>query len=172
MADYDEEIGGSSVRKRRWYEIVSGIFAQAVSMATLLYGEDATNNRLKVEAQPADADSVLETLQNGATGAGTGTAINVKGYKSVTFRVNGTSGTWNGGFQATMDDTNWYYIQVTPLDTGTAVNGSATQFNPSATTVDNVYTIANLPVAISQIRFNIVSRTSGTINVTSRKFAR
>ena len=168
MADIKTTISG--LFSKLWVDLggTTG-YAEAVSLETQIAGEEIANDRLRTEVKPVDSDSVQELLQDSVTAAGTGTAINVKGYKSVTFRVNATSGTWNGGFQAMMDDTNWYYIQVTPVDTGTAINGSATQFNPAAATVDNLYTLASLPVGLSQIRFNLAARTSGTLIVASRK---
>lgn len=172
MADLTVPVGGNANFLLKYSDLGSSAYAPAVSLASLLAGEDQVNNRLKVEMQPADTDSVLETLQNAVTSAGTGTAISTKGYKGLTFRVVATSGTWNGGMQATIDDTNWYYVQLTRLSDGTNLPGSATQFNPVTAVVDDLFTLSFPNIAISQVRFNFAVRTSGTLTVTSRKAPR
>lgn len=150
----------------------SGTVATQVALATILAGENQVLQRFDVDMKPGDTDSILETLQNAVTATGVGTAINTKGFKGLTFRVVGTSGTWTGGLQGTIDDTNWYYLQLTSLADGTQLAGSSTQFNPSTATVDQVYVLATPNPALSQVRFNIATRSSGTITVTSRKAPR
>ena len=179
MADKDFEIGGSSTFKRRWVDLGNNVYAAGVALLSMISGEDPFNHRLKVENQPADEDSVLEILQNAAVTTGVGTAINVKGFKSVSFRVSAGTGaqTWAGGFQATIDDTNWLNICVVNAATNAEVDAANThaappQFNPAAAVVDDLYYLPSVDPAWSQIRFNISARTNGTINVTSRKTPR
>jgi hypothetical protein len=164
--------GGDPGFQKLWPELQSTQYAEATADQTVRAGEDQPNDRQLVSEKAVDQDSILETLQNAVTAAGVGTAINTKNFKSLTFRVNGTSGTWNGGFQATIDDTNWYYIAVRSVADDTMLAGSTTQFNPSSAAVDQLYVPVSANPAWSQVRFNLVARTSGTVSVTSRKAPR
>jgi hypothetical protein len=55
-----------------------------VNLATLIAGEDQTNNRLNTVRKAVAADAIQETLQAAQTGAANGTAISIAGYRGLT----------------------------------------------------------------------------------------
>lgn len=132
-----------------------------VSLNTLIAGEDAANDRLMVEMDPATADSILETMQNAVAATGNGTAINLKGFRAQTIEVTGTF-VATVTFEGTIDDTSFFAVALTPVTQGVPVS---TATAPAA---------FKLPrdVALSQIRARVSAFTSGTVTVKSRKHPR
>lgn len=167
-----------------------GVHAQHVNLDTRLAGEDQTNDRMRVEAKPADADSVLEFAQNAAVAVGNGTAINMKGYKSLSVGISANnSGTWSIAFEATLDvgSTIWFSIHLQPFDiTRQTVSGNALgayQSGPSqgaSASAAAFFYQYFLPVeyanaAFDQIRFRISAMSSvpsGGVTVRTRKHPR
>lgn len=132
-----------------------------VSLATLISGEDTTNNRLLTDHKPASTDSVLETLQTAATATGAGTAVNVKGYRGVTVQVAGTFvGTVT--FEGTLDDSAWFAVGLRTVTDATT---------PSTATAPGAWTLPR-DITLSQLRARVSAYTSGSITVTSRKHPR
>jgi hypothetical protein len=131
-----------------------------VSLNTLLSGEDTTNGRLLTGPKPADADSILETLQNAATATGNGTAINMKGYTAASIHLQGT---WVGTvqFEGTIDDTNWFNIGFMGGFDTTIISSS---------TVSGFWRMVD-GLVLSQFRARISAYTSGSITVKTRKHA-
>lgn len=133
-----------------------------MNIGTLLAGEDQTNNRLLTGVTPADADSVLETLQNAVGATGNGSAIDLKGYSRLSVHITGTF-VATVTFEATLDDTNWFTIGLSR-----AVDGA---FESTPTAVGAWYLPSGAP-AYSQLRARVSAWTSGTVTAESRKHAR
>lgn len=108
------------------------------------------------------ASSVLETLQNAAAATGNGTAIDVKGQRSLVLDVTGTF-VATVTFEGTIDDSNWVAIGLKTAADAAAVT--------SATAV-GMFKLPQDLDALSQVRARVSAWTSGAVTVKSRKHPR
>jgi len=102
--------------------------------------------------------SDLTTLQDAAEATADGTALNMKGYRTLTVQVSGTF-TGTVTFEGTIDDTNWFAVGMPAAATGTAAS--------TATAAGAFY----LPdeFSLSQFRARVSAYTDGDITVTARR---
>jgi hypothetical protein len=166
--------GATGSFEKLWVDLGSGIYAEAVVDYSVRSFEDQVNQRGLFDLKPIDTDSIPETLQNAAVAIGSGTPINVKGFKSITAQVVATSGTWTGAWKASIDGGATYFlIAYQKPDDRSFVNGTTTQFNPAATTVSQCCLFPDLEnAAYDFLKFEILTWTSGSITVKSRKHPR
>lgn len=145
MSDRNDTLGDGTKRRR----------TELGTASSNEYGEAVT-------IAPADGESILETLQSAAGATGNGTAINVKGYRSVVLEVSGTF-VATVTFEGTIDDSSWFAIGLKTAADATAVT--------TATAAGAFKLPADL-TALSQIRARVSAFTSGTVTVKSRKHPR
>ncbi len=166
MANILEKVAG--VWNRLIVDLGGGQYAPAVVDMKVLSGEEQQNARLRAEMKPVDEDVILETLHNAATTTGVGTAINVRGYKSVTLHCYGTiNATTTMTVQGTIDNwANSFTIACYAVDQTTSTNRGTTFSAPFAVHVP-------MEGAIQQIRVNISAiGASSSITIKSSKSPR
>lgn len=93
-------------------------------------------------------------FQNAAAANGNGTIANVGGLAGIGVSVVGAAGVNTVNFEATLDDTNWYAIEVYNLQTGSIVQ---------TTTADGLYYLAI--AGFDQVRCRISGYTSGSVTI-------
>lgn len=168
MADKELEIAGVM---RVFPEVGTAengrpLYAEGVSLAggtsSGIAGTEVTNDRLRFEFKPVDADSILEILQDAVVATGNGATCDLKGFARAHVDVR-ISATATVTFELSIDDqTTVYTVGLAAAGTGTVATTATASglfyFPPNVTT--------------GTFRARVSAFTSGTISVLVRKHPR